>query len=156
MQAQTNDGQWRAALTIWGVVNCVNVLQTVGFLSRVPSGSMVVNHLLGYVIVALAIPSVIALIAFFRSRASWRQWIGPAVFLAFVLFMAVVDYVWQVEFRSPPRPAILAPYLTLFFGSILLMGIPMYRLNRKLWAVTAGTTVLLLGSMGIAMVNGVG
>jgi hypothetical protein len=44
----------------------------------------------------------------------------------------------------------------LFFGSIFLMGLPMFRMNRRLWLVTAATTVLLLGSMGIAMRMGVG
>jgi hypothetical protein len=44
----------------------------------------------------------------------------------------------------------------LFFGSILLMGLPMFRLDRRLWLVTVTTTVLLLGSMGIAMRMGVG
>ena len=58
--------------------------------------------------------------------------------------MIVVDYVSPVEFRSPPRYGILVPYLVLFFGSILLMGIPMFRLNRGLWMVTVASTVLLL------------
>jgi hypothetical protein len=70
--------------------------------------------------------------------------------------MIVVDYMWPVEFRSPARPGILVPYLVLFFGSILLMGLPMFRLNRNLWLVTVATSVLLLGSMAVAMLNGVG
>ena len=48
------------------------------------------------------------------------------------------------------------PYLVLFFGSILLMGLPMFSMNRQLWLVTVVTTVLLLGSMGVAMLKGVG
>ncbi len=70
--------------------------------------------------------------------------------------MVVVDYVSPVEFRSPPRYGILVPYLALFFGAILLMGLPMFRLNRGLWLVTVATTTLLLGSMGVAMYKGVG
>jgi hypothetical protein len=54
------------------------------------------------------------------------------------------------------RYGILVPYLLLFFGSILLMGLPMFRLDRRLWLVTVATTVLLLGSMVIAMRKGVG
>ena len=53
-------------------------------------------------------------------------------------------------------PPILVPYLVLFFGAILLMGLPMYRVNLHLWLVTVATTVLLLGSMGVAMRRGVG
>ena len=53
------------------------------------------------------------------------------------------------------RYSILVPYLLLFFGSILLMGLQMFRLDRRLWLVIVTTTVLLLGSMGIAMHKGV-
>ena len=156
MQTQTIGGPWWAALTVWGVVNAVNVLQAAGFLSRVRTGSMAVNHVLGYAMIALAVPSAVALVAFVRTRAGWLQWIGPAVFLAFIVLMIVVDYAWPVEFRSPMRYSILVPYLALFFGAILLMGLPMFRLDRRLWLVTVASTVLLLGSMGVAMRQGVG
>jgi hypothetical protein len=156
MHAQQRVDPWWAALTVWGVVNAVNVLQSAGFLSRVYTGSREINHLLGLVIVALAVPAAVALVAFVRARAGWRQWIGPAAYLAFVALEVVVDYIWVVEFRSPRRYGILVPYLSLFFGAILLMGLPMFRLNRRLWLVTVATTVLLLGSMGAAMVAGVG
>jgi 4-amino-4-deoxy-L-arabinose transferase-like glycosyltransferase len=156
MQDQTRVEPWWAALTVWGVVNAVNVLQAAGFLSRVCTGSRAINHFLGYVIVALALPAALALVAFVRAKAGWRQWVGPAVYLAFVVFMIAVEYVWLVEFRSPSRPSILVPYLLLFFGAILLMGLPMFRIDRRLWLVTVATTALLLGSMGLAMQKGVG
>jgi len=156
MQAQMGVTPWWAALTVWGVVNAVNILQAAGFLSRVSTGSMTVNHLLGHAIIGLAIPSIVALIAFVRAAAGWRHWIGLAAFLAFVAMMIIVDYVWPVEFRSPMRYGILVPYLVLFFGAILLMGLPMFRIHRLLWLVTVATTGLLLGSMGLAMFKGVG
>jgi hypothetical protein len=156
LQIEARLDPWWAALTVWGVVNAVNVLQAAGFLSRVATGNRAINHLLGYVIVALAVPAAVTLVAFVHARAGWRQWVGPAVYLAFVVLMVAVEYVWPVEFRSPVRYGILVPYLLLFFGAILLMGLPMFRLNRWLWLVTVATTVLLLGSMGIAMGKGVG
>ena len=156
MHAQKRVDPWWAALTVWAVVNAVNVLQAAGFLSRVYTGNREINHLLGHVVIALALPAAVAAVAFLRARAGWRQWIGPAVYLVFVAFELAVDYVWVVEFRSPQRPDILVPYLLLFFGAILLMGLPMFRLNRRLWLVTVVTTVLLLGSMVVAMHAGVG
>ena len=156
MQAQTSVDPWWAALTVWAVVNAVNVLQAAGFLSRVRTGNMAINHLLGYVMIALVVPATVALVAFARAEAGWLYWIGPAVYAAFVAFLVVVEYVRPVEFRSPMRYGILLPYLLLFFGAILLMGLPMFRLDRRLWLVTVATTVLLLGSMGIAMRKGVG
>ena len=156
MQPQAGVNPWWAALTVWGVVNAVNLLQAAGFLSRVSTGAMTINHMLGRVIIALAIPAVAALFAFIRASAGWRHWIGPSVFLVFVAFMISVEYVWSVEFRSPIRHSVLVPYLVLFFGAIFLMGLPMFRMNRALWLVTVATTVLLLGSMVVAMSKGVG
>ncbi len=156
MAAQARVEPWWAALTVWGVVNAVNLLQAAGFLSRVWTGSRAINHLLGYAIIALAIPAAVALVAFVRAGAGLLHWLGPAVYIAFVAFMVAVEYIWPVEFRSPARPAILVPYLLLFFGAILLMGLPMFRMDRSLWLVTVATTVLLLVSMVIAMRAGVG
>lgn len=155
IQAQAGVTPWWAVLTVWSVVNAVNLLQTAGFLSRVTTGDLAINHVLGRAIIALAIPAMVAMIAFVRAGAGWRHSIGPAVFLAFVTFMIVVDYAWPVEFRSPIRCGVLVPYLVLFFGAILLMGLPMFHTNRQLWLVTVATTVLLLGSMGFAMSKGV-
>lgn len=59
---------WWAALTVWGVVNAVNVLQSAGFLSRVVTGGRAVNQLLGLGIIALGIPAALALVAFIRAR----------------------------------------------------------------------------------------
>ena len=156
MSEQILVNPWWAALTTWGVVNLVNLLQSAGFLSRVITKSMAINHMLGYGFMILAIPAVVALVAFIRARASWPQWIGLAVFLAFLALMIAVEYIWPVEFRSPARYEILVPYLVLFFGSILLMGLPMFRMDRHLWLVTVATTVLLLIAMMVAMAKGVG
>ena len=141
---------------VWIVVNAVNVLQALGFLSRVRTGSMAANHVLGYAIIGLAIPAALALAAFIRARAGWLHAAGPGVFLGFVLLMVVVDYAAPVEFRSPARYGILVPYLLLFFGSIVLMGLPMFRLDRRLWLVTVATSAALIGAMLAAMRAGVG
>jgi hypothetical protein len=156
MQAATPQGPWWAVVTVWAVVNAVNCLQSGGFISRVLTGGMAINHVLGYVMVALAIPAAIGMVALIRAQQGLLQWVGPAVYLAFVVLVIVVEYVSPIEFRSPPRYWILVPYLLLFFGAILLMGLPMFRVNRELWLVTVVTTVLLLTSMGVAMRKGVG
>jgi hypothetical protein len=156
VQDQSTVAPWWAALAVWGVVNAVSLLQAAGFLSRVPTGSRAINHVLGYIMIALALPAALALVAFVRAGAGWRQWIGAAAYLAFIAYMVVVEYIRPIEFRSPARAGILVPYLVLFFGAILLMGLPMYRLDRRLWLVTVGTTVLLLAAMGVAMRAGAG
>jgi hypothetical protein len=143
-----------AVLTVWAVVNSVNVLQTVGFATRLNAPS--VNRAAGVVMAALAIPATMALVAFLRNRSGWLLVAGPVVYDAFIVLMLVVDYWLVIEFRSPRRPEILVPYLLLFFGSILLMGLPMFRIDRRLWAVTVATAIALLGSMVWALDAGVG
>jgi hypothetical protein len=139
-----DSGPWWAALTTWVVVNLVNVTQAVGFASRRRHG-MVVNHALGLVIAGLAVPATAALVCYAQAGSPW--WIGPTVFDVFVVLMLIVDYLRPVEFRRPARPAILVPYLVLFFGSILLMGLSMFDRNRGLWLVTVASSVVLLATM---------
>ena len=110
----------------------------------------------GLVIAALAIPATWALLVFRRQRARWLFLAGPLVFDAFVVLMIAVDDVANVEWRDPVVPAIQVPYLLLFFGGIVLVGLPMYRLDRRRWLVTVVTSVILLGSMAYAMSAGVG
>ena len=156
MQTPTAGGPWWAALAVWSTVNAVNILQTVGFLSRLRSGSLEVNHLIGYGIILLAVPVLVSLVAFVRSGAGWVHWAGPAAYLAFVSLLIAVEYVRRIEFRSPVRYGILVPYLVLFFGAIFLLGVPMFRLSRPLWLVTVATTACLLASMSVALRAGVG
>lgn len=92
-------GPWWALVTTWVVVNVVNVAQTVGFASRRRHG-MAVNHAVGYLIAALAVPATAALVGQARAGSPW--WVGPAVFDAFVVLMLVVDYLRPVQFRDPP------------------------------------------------------
>lgn len=139
----TSELGW-AALTIWAVVNTVNLLQSLGFELRRTHG-MGPNRTIGIVIGLLALPATAAAIQLLRRGES--GWLGPAVFDAFVVFMVIVDYAHPVEFRSPRRATILVPYLVLFFGSIVLMGLPMFNLNRTLWAVTVVTSLILIGAM---------
>ena len=156
MNSQTRVDPWLAVLTVWGIVNMVNLLQSAGFLSRVITGDRSINHILGYGIVTLAIPAAIAIGAFIKEKSWWRHWIGLIAFIVFVVIHIFVEYILKVEFRSPMRYDILIPYLILFFGSIFFMGISMLRINQRLWLVTVVTTVLLLGSMIFAMYKGVG
>ena len=147
---------WWAALTVWATVNAVCLLQAVGFLSRIATGTRDINRVLGVAIFALALPAAAALAAFARAHAGWVHMAGPASFIVFCLFGLAVEDVWQVEFRDPVLPAVLVPYLVLFFGSIVLMGAPMYRMDRRRWLLTAASATILILSMLAAMRAGVG
>ncbi len=143
-----------ALITVWVVVNLVNLLQAAGFATRVVDPN--INRIFGAGIIALGVPAGLALLSFIRSNSGWPFSAGPVCFIVFVTTEFVVDYLLELEFRLPRRPEILVPYLILFFGSILLMGAPMFRINRRLWGVTVVTSLILVGAMGFAMVQGVG
>ena len=98
MNSQARVNPWWAVVTVWGIVNMVNILQSLGFLSRVITGNRSINHLFGYGIIALALPVALTIVAFIREKTGLRQWIGPAAFLAFVVFMIVVEYIWNAEY----------------------------------------------------------
>jgi hypothetical protein len=151
---ETRQGRERsAALVIWATVNAVCLLQAVGFATR-PSAPEV-NHALGVVIAVLALPATWALVVFVRAGSGRLALAGPAAFDVFVALMLVVDYVPGVEWRDPARPAIMVPYLALFFGSIVLMGLPMFFIDRRRWRVTAVSACLLIAAMIYAMTRGV-
>ena len=152
-EATIGPGGLRAAVIVWLVVNAVNLLQSLGFVTRPFAPE--VNPVLGLGIAALTVPATWALLVFRRQRAGWLFLIGPLVFDVFVALMLVVDYLARVEWRDPAVPVIEVPYLLLFFGGIVLMGLPMYRLDRRRWLVTVATSVVLLGSMVYAMSAGV-
>lgn len=144
----------RALTTIWLVVNAVAVLQAIGFATRPFAPE--VNPALGLVIAALAIPATWAWIVLVRRGAGWRLLAGPIVFDAFVVLMLVVDHLLELEWRDPAVPVIQVPYLTLFFGAIVLMGAPMLRIDRRRWLITVASASTLIAAMVYATVMGVG
>ena len=146
-------GERDAALVVWVVVNAVCLLQAAGFATR-PFAPQV-NGIIGIVIAAAALPASWALVVFVRTGAGRLALAGPLCFDAFVVLMLLVDYALALEWRDPVLPAIQIPYLVLFFGSIVLMGLPMYSMDRRLWRVTAVTAAILVACMVYAMSRGV-
>ncbi len=146
-------GPSRPALVVWAVVNAVCLLQAAGFVTR--SFWPGVNDALGVAIALLALPATWALVAFLRAGAGSLAAAGPFAFDLFVVLMLVVDYEPGVEWRDPMVPAIAVPYLCLFFGSIVLMGLPMYRVDRRRWLVTAASAAALVAAMLFAARSGV-
>ncbi len=142
-----------ADVLVFTVVNVVCVAQSIGFFSRPHNPEW--NRGLGVLILCMAVPAAVAAVLNVGNGRGW-WWAAPASFVAFAALELVVDYVAGVQFRQPPRPAVLVPYLALFYGSILAMGLYLLPVSRTLWAITGGTVALLLAATVFAQVRGVG
>src|SRR5512147_2625260 len=64
----------------------------------------------GWIIYALCIPAVAVSMILLRGGKSWSFWLGGLLFLLYAIFGYWVDYVAQIQFRSPVRLSILFPY----------------------------------------------
>lgn len=91
----------------------------------------------GWIVYALCIPAVIISIILMRGGKSWTFWLGGFLFLIYAAFGYWVDYVAQIQFRSPLRLSILVPYVLLYLATVMFYWWPLWPLNRLLWFVYA-------------------
>ena len=89
----------------------------------------------GWVVYALCIPAVVISIILLHGGKSWSFWLGGFLFLLFAAFGYWVDYVAQIQFRSPLRPSILFPYVFLYLSTIMFYWWPLRFLSHPLWFV---------------------
>lgn len=142
-----------ADVLLFAVVNVACIAQAIGFFSRPHNPDW--NRGLGVLIMTMAIPAAASALLLVRGGRGW-WWLAPASFVAFAAFGLAVDYVLGIPFRQPRQPAILIPYLTLFYGSILAMGLALLPVSRVLWAITGGSAALLVVATVVAQIRGVG
>ncbi len=105
---------------------------------------------LAYAVAALGIGLGAWLVA---TGASWRLWVGPALFGAWAVLGAAVDLWLHVEWRSPIRWSVFAPYVMLYFWSQMFLWWPLWDVSRPAWAVfallfSANTALNLRGHFG--------
>jgi hypothetical protein len=91
----------------------------------------------GWIIYALCIPAVVISIVLMRGGKSWPFWLGGFLFLIYAVFGYWVDYVAQIQFRNPFRPAIALPYVFTYLATVMFYWWPLGLLSRPLWFVYA-------------------
>jgi hypothetical protein len=89
----------------------------------------------GWIIYALCIPAVVISIILLRGGKSWSFWLGGFLFLVFSIFGYWVDYVTQIQFRSPFRPSTALPYVFLYLATVMFYWWPLGLLGRPLWFI---------------------
>lgn len=91
----------------------------------------------GWMIYALCIPAVVISIVFIRGGKSWSFWLGGFLFLVYAVFGYWIDYVAQIQFRSPIRPSVMVPYVVLYLATVMFYWWPLGLLSRPMWLVYA-------------------
>jgi len=91
----------------------------------------------GWVVYALCIPAVVISIILMRGGKNWTFWLGGFLFLVYAIFGYWVDYVVQIQFRSPILPSVMVPYVVLYLATVMFYWWPLWPLSRVLWSIYA-------------------
>lgn len=96
----------------------------------------------GWLVYALSIPAVGVSILLLRGGKSWSLWLGGFLYLIWAIFGFSVEYVKGIQWRSPARWSIFAPYVLLYLATIMFYWWPLALVNKPLWYVYALLFVL--------------
>ncbi|KUM37287.1 hypothetical protein [Arthrobacter sp. EPSL27] len=72
---------------------------------------------------------------FLAGEQSWRLFGGPLLLGCWAVFGSYLDLWRRVEWRSPPRFALLVPYVALYFWAQMFLWWPLWDLQRGAWTV---------------------
>lgn len=91
----------------------------------------------GWIVYALSIPAAAISIILLLNGKTWSLWLGGFIYLVWATFGFSVEYVQKIEWRTPIRRSIFAPYVTLYLATIMFYWWPLGLISRSLWYVYA-------------------
>lgn len=141
-------------LTLFFIINSANIIISTIFISRVKKPGF--EHILGIFYVVLGIPTLIIVIFNIYFLREWWFWVFPLLYVIFIVYELIVDYVKKIEFRNPRNKKILIPYLLLYYISIILMWGLTWTLGILFGTITGISYFLQLGCSIYASKHGVG
>jgi len=141
-------------IIIFFIINSANIIISAIFIIRVKKPGF--EHILGISYLLLGIPTFIVTVFNILFGREWWFWIFPLLFLIFIVFELIIDYVKKIEFRNPRNKKILVPYLVLYYISIILMWGLTWVLGILYGAITGISYFLQLGCSFYASKHGVG
>ena len=141
-------------LILFFVINSANITISFIFISRVKKPGL--EHGLGILYIALGIPTVITIIINIYFQREWWLWVFPSLFLTFIMYDLIFDYIKKTEFRNPRNNRIVIPFLILYYISIVLMWGLTWTLGLLYGAITGITYFLQVGCSIYAGKHGVG
>jgi len=87
----------------------------------------------GPIVYALSIPAVAVSIVLLLSGKTWELWLGGFICLVWAIYGYTVEYVKKIEWRSPIRWTIAAPYVFLYLATVMFYWFPLALLSKPLW-----------------------
>lgn len=87
---------------------------------------------LAYAVAGLGLPLGLW---FLTGGQSWRLYVGPLLLGGWSLYGSYLDLWRRVEWRSPPRPGLLIPYVALYFWAQMFLWWPLWDRQRLAWSV---------------------
>jgi len=141
-------------LLLFLIINSANIIISSIFVLRVKKPEL--ERVLGILYISLGIPTLIITIFNLYFQREWWYWVYPIIFLIFIVFELIIDYIKKIEFRNPRNNRILVPYLILYYISILLMWGLTWTLGILYGAITGFTYFLQFGCSIYASKQGVG
>ena len=87
----------------------------------------------GSLVYALGLPAAAASGLLLHAGAPWSLWLGGFLYLAWAIFGFTVEYVAKIEWRSPIRWSIFAPYIFLYLSTIMFYWFPLALVWKTLW-----------------------
>ena len=97
----------------------------------------------GWIIYALGLFAAALSVVQLLNNKAWYFWLAGLLYLVWAVFGIMVEYVKKIRWRNPIRPRILAPYVTLYLGTIMFYWWPLGLLSRPAWYVYAVLFVLI-------------
>lgn len=104
----------------------------------------------GPLVYALGIPAAVVSTILLLGGMNWVFWLGGLLYLVWAIYGYTVEYVRQIEWRSPMRWLIGGPYLILYLATVMFYWWPLGLIEKPLWYAYAlfflASTILNLTS----------
>ena len=102
-------------ITVFIIANLVNCLMVAIFLTRA-AGMNKAEHVLGFILVLLALPVGAAISLNFIYNREWWTIVLPSFFIIVCIAEFLLDYILKFDFR---HSSLLWPYLTVYYMALL-------------------------------------
>lgn len=134
---------WYITPAFW-IANVANLAGIGLFVARVAAPG--VATWFGYATQAAGIPALAFGIADLVSGTADARTIGLLAYAGWALGAALIDHVFRVEYRDPPKPAVLVPYVATYYAGIGLLSATQLVAGYPPWIISGVSCLAAVGA----------